>query len=1290
MDPQTVNLTLSTSGVVPVSVSAYNANTLILSCDGDLSGGTFEELTAEIYQNANLGEGPLATVTYAGALGAGPHLLTFVPEQTNLLPSAPSILSRSFFIVVRGTGTGGVKTVFALGRLTLYANPASDIGAPPPAPSLYAANVFRYIAAAGSTTFSSVGRDDTLSFSVSAGANLSLNSLAKSVDFTVLGGSPWISGKQYAANTLIGSSGKAYICTAAHTSSASTQPETGGQWATVWSVIVSGGTAGDVFGPALSQDNGIAVYSGTTGKLLKASGATVTLTGAVACDAISLALAPATALSAGVFRYDSGEQVPEVGIGSVALKLGVQRYVRAYNDTASAMTKGQAVYLSGAQGNRVAVKLASAASEATSAGTLGLVAQSIAAGAEGFVQVDGPMYNLSTTGLTAGSPLYVSSTSGVLTPTPPAAPAHGVRIGYVERVHASVGSIFIKVDNGYKLGDLHDVLDSITGQVGLLVKNASTGIWEALTSAAALTAIGLDTALSNKADLVGGKLSTSQLPDLALVQYLGAAANQAAMLALVGQRGDWCTRTDDGKTYIVTAEPSSTLDNWTAMSYPASPVVSVAGRTGAVVLSSGDITGLGALATLGAVGSAQITDGAVTNAELANMAANTVKGSIAGGVPADLTKTQLTTLVATFTASLSGAVPAATGGNLTTEFLRKDGSWATPPGGTGTAAGTSAELQFRNASTGAFDAVANSTVTGSDISLRQNLELRSATATSSSITAPILQLTGSAWSGSTADAVGLRLRHSFTNSTNWIYDIETQHAAAAAGYTSWTSLFRLQAGNSSGNILTFPGLLQGFRISASDVCTGGNGAARLDSTGVKLASTSVLSVSSSTDITSAADLFLGRRAAANLRLGAADAASPVAQTLSVQSVVAGTASGAVGANLTVDGSQGTGTGAGGSIIFRVAPPGVSSTAQNLMVEAIRIKGTDKSLSFWGANANGFFYAVGASGIAWRGDRFQLQGPGGNDAGELVIGSANSVTVRAGGLNNMRLGAADAASPAAQTLSVQSCLAGTANLAASAAVLNIDGARGTGNGAGGDIVFRVAPPGTAGAITQNNLFEALRIKQADSGIQTNSLTLNSGGSLELLNTLSLNSSAWAPNALRVAPTFVLGWAAGTIYGTSGLAGIDAVIRKRAAANIALGHVDAASPVAQTISVQSATGTDASAAAAVLTLDGAQGTGIGAGGDVRVRLAPSSSTGASQNNLVEAIRFRATDLATVCAGAVVASGPVVLPTYTVSTVPSVSLWTRGMIFVSDDIGGSTPAFSDGTNWRRVADRAVVSLT
>lgn len=46
-----------------------------------------------------------------------------------------------------------------------------------------------------------------------------------------------------------------------------------------------------------------------------------------------------------------------------------------------------------------------------------------------------------------------------------------------------------------------------------------------------------------------------------------------------------------------------------------------------------------------------------------------------------------------------------------------------------------------------------------------------------------------------------------------------------------------------------------------------------------------------------------------------------------------------------------------------------------------------------------------------------------------------------------------------------------------------------------------------------------------------------------------------------------------------------------------------------------------------------------------------------------------------------------TYTVSTLPSASI-AGGMIYVSNESGGAVMAFSDGTNWRRVTDRAIVS--
>lgn len=48
----------------------------------------------------------------------------------------------------------------------------------------------------------------------------------------------------------------------------------------------------------------------------------------------------------------------------------------------------------------------------------------------------------------------------------------------------------------------------------------------------------------------------------------------------------------------------------------------------------------------------------------------------------------------------------------------------------------------------------------------------------------------------------------------------------------------------------------------------------------------------------------------------------------------------------------------------------------------------------------------------------------------------------------------------------------------------------------------------------------------------------------------------------------------------------------------------------------------------------------------------------------------------------------PTYTVATVPDASLSESRLIYVSDEVGGATLAFSDGTNWRRVQDRAIIS--
>jgi len=52
------------------------------------------------------------------------------------------------------------------------------------------------------------------------------------------------------------------------------------------------------------------------------------------------------------------------------------------------------------------------------------------------------------------------------------------------------------------------------------------------------------------------------------------------------------------------------------------------------------------------------------------------------------------------------------------------------------------------------------------------------------------------------------------------------------------------------------------------------------------------------------------------------------------------------------------------------------------------------------------------------------------------------------------------------------------------------------------------------------------------------------------------------------------------------------------------------------------------------------------------------------------------------------PVPLPAFAKANLPSAAQYQSHWIFVTDDIGGSTPAFSDGSAWRRVSDRAVIA--
>ena len=149
------------------------------------------------------------------------------------------------------------------------------------------------------------------------------------------------------------------------------------------------------------------------------------------------------------------------------------------NTTGSTLTKGTAVYISGATGQNPTVSKALATSDTTSAQTLGLMTADLANNSNGYVTVIGLITNINTSAYADGDQLYLSgTTAGTITATKPYAPTHLVYVAVVEHAHPTQGKLFVKVQNGYELDEIHNVSaqSPTTGQT--IVYNSSTSLWE--------------------------------------------------------------------------------------------------------------------------------------------------------------------------------------------------------------------------------------------------------------------------------------------------------------------------------------------------------------------------------------------------------------------------------------------------------------------------------------------------------------------------------------------------------------------------------------------------------------------------------------------------------------------------------------------------------------------------------------------------------------------------------------------------------------------------------------------
>jgi hypothetical protein len=163
-------------------------------------------------------------------------------------------------------------------------------------------------------------------------------------------------------------------------------------------------------------------------------------------------------------------------IGNTDTATVVKAYVT--NAEAVTITKGQVVYIFGAQGDRASVKLAKNTSDTFSSKTLGIVRADIAAGQAGWITTQGQVSGINLGAYTAGDVLWLDSVAGGFTKTKPVAPYHSVFVGVVERANAGNGLIYVKPQNGQELGELHDTKITSPTNNQVLAYTAATDIWE--------------------------------------------------------------------------------------------------------------------------------------------------------------------------------------------------------------------------------------------------------------------------------------------------------------------------------------------------------------------------------------------------------------------------------------------------------------------------------------------------------------------------------------------------------------------------------------------------------------------------------------------------------------------------------------------------------------------------------------------------------------------------------------------------------------------------------------------
>lgn len=181
----------------------------------------------------------------------------------------------------------------------------------------------------------------------------------------------------------------------------------------------------------------------------------------------------------GRLYYDANEHTLVFMDGDATITYPINKllWITGVNKTGVEIPKGTVVYLSGAQGNRGKMWPAQATSDLRSADTIGITMASTAINQEGYIMAIGELQGIDTRAYPEGTTLYLSPTAaGAFTHIKPQAPDHIVKVGF--SLNSTVnGKIYVEIDNGYELDELHNVrINGVANGQGLIY-NAASALW---------------------------------------------------------------------------------------------------------------------------------------------------------------------------------------------------------------------------------------------------------------------------------------------------------------------------------------------------------------------------------------------------------------------------------------------------------------------------------------------------------------------------------------------------------------------------------------------------------------------------------------------------------------------------------------------------------------------------------------------------------------------------------------------------------------------------------------------